>query len=273
MRNYMKWDLIKTFSGKNRHCFTSQDVIREYPDHKSIYLSRLLSDMVKQGMLYKVSRVVFHIVPLRAKSGFYVPDSHQLASYLMHNKEYYIGFYSAMQIHGLVLQPPVSREIIVTTKQIKPALRTIKGIDFQFVLHSEKRFFGYINTWINQFEKAKVSDLEKTIVDAVGKPQLCGGIMEVGNAIYQSHFKGRTDTQKLFYYLARFGSQVAKKRYLFLSELLGLEWTADHERMLENCRSGFSLLDPAALDQGIKRSRFGLKINVDIQRIKAAFDS
>ena len=269
----MKWDIIKTFSGKNMHCFTCQDVIREYPDEKSIYLSRLLSDMVKQGMLYKVSRVIYHIVPLRAKPGSYVPDSHQLAKYLMHNKEYYIGYYSAMQIHGLVLQASGLREIVVTAQQIRPTLRIIKGMEFQFVCHTGKRFFGYINTWINQFEKAKVSDLEKTIVDAVEKPQLCGGIMEVGSAIYHSHFKGRTDNQKLFYYLARYGSQVAKKRYLFLSELLGLEWTADHERMLENCRSGFSLLDPAAPDQGIKNSRFGLKINVDIQSIKAAFDS
>ena len=97
--------------------------------------------------------------------------------------------------------------------------------------------------------------------------------MEGGSAIYHSHFKGRTDNQKLFFYLARYGSQVAKKRYLFLSELLGLEWTADHERMLESCRSGFSLLDPAAPDQGFRRSRFGLKINVDIQSIKAPFNS
>ncbi|MEN8203941.1 MAG: hypothetical protein ABFS28_15180, partial [Bacteroidota bacterium] len=109
-----------------------------------------------------------------------------------------------------------------------------------------------------------------TLVDAVEKPYLCGGINQVGSAIYHSHFKERTDTQKLFYYLARYGSQVAKKRYLFLSDLLGLEWTANHERMLENCRAGFCLLDPAAPDQGRKRSRFGLKINVDAQSIKNA---
>ena len=114
----MKWDIIKTFSGQNTHCFTCQDVIREYPDEKSIYLSRLLSDMVKQGMLYKVSRVIYHIVPLSAKPGSYVPDSHQLAKYLMHNKEYYIGYYSAMLIHGLVIQPSGLREIVVTAQQI-----------------------------------------------------------------------------------------------------------------------------------------------------------
>ena len=43
-----------------------------------------------------------------------------------------------------------------------------------------------------------VSDLEKTIVDIAPKPQLCGGIVEVGNAIFQA--KARTDHDKLFIY-------------------------------------------------------------------------
>ncbi len=36
-----------------------------------------------------------------------------------------------------------------------------------------------------------VSDLEKTIVDIAPKPQLYGGIVEVGNAIFQA--KTQTD--------------------------------------------------------------------------------
>ena len=106
-----------------------------------------------------------------------------------------------------------------------------------------------------------VSDLEKTIVDAVSKPQLCGGIIEVGKAIY--HSKERTELQKLFYYLARNGSNAAKKRYLFLSDLLGLDWTSEHERMRSDSGSSISLLDPTGPDKGIKNSNFGLKINID----------
>ena len=86
-----------------------------------------------------------------------------------------------------------------------------------------------------------VSDLEKTIVDAVSKPQFCGGIVEVGKAIY--HSEERTELQKLFYYLARNRRHAAKKRYLFLSDLLGLEWTSEHERMRNDSGSSISLLD------------------------------
>ena len=111
-----------------------------------------------------------------------------------------------------------------------------------------------------------VSDLERTIVDIATKPQLCGGIVEVGNAIFQA--KDRTDHDKLFYYFARNMNKSSKKRFLFLTDLLGLEWTTEHERMMEELGTGISLLDPAAPDQGIKMRKFGLKINVDPIRIK-----
>ena len=119
--------------------------------------------------------------------------------------------------------------------------------------------------WVTNPEQAMVSDLEKTIVDAVSKPHLCGGINVVGKAIYLS--KRRTDLQKLFYYLARNGSQAAKKRYLYFSDVLGMEWTSDHERMLEESGSSFSPLDPAGPDRGMKNSRFGLKINIKVNTL------
>ena len=67
--------------------------------------------------------------------------------------------------------------------------------------------------------------------------------------------------------LSRNRSQAAKKRYLFLSDFLGLEWTSDHERMLGESGSSFSLLDPAEVDRGIKNSRFGLKINIEVNTL------
>ncbi len=177
-------------------------------------------------MLCKITRGNYHIIPINADPETYVPDGHQVAKYLMQNKEYYIGYTSAIKIHGLTLQSE-AREYVVTKKQMKPAIRSVGGITYQFIQHDATRFFGFTSIWINQFEKAMVSDLERTIVDIATKPQLCGGIVEVGNAIFQA--KGRTDHDKLFYYFARNMNKSAKKRFLFLTDLLGLEWTTEHE--------------------------------------------
>ncbi len=265
MSSQLRWSIIKQFSGRNTFGFRFRDVVKEFPEKHSVYLARILADMVDKGMLCKVTRNIYHIIPINADPETYFPDGHQVAKYIMQNKEYYIGYASAMKIHGLKLQSEL-KEYVITQKQTKPAIRSFGGITYQFILHDATRFFGFSSIWINQIEKAMVSDLEKTIVDIASKPQLCGGIVEVGNAIFQA--KARTDHDKLFYYLARNMNKSAKKRFLFLTDLLGLEWTTEHERMMEELGTGISLLDPAAPDQGRKRSKFGLKINVDPIQIK-----
>lgn len=265
MRSTISWDLIKRFSGNEQDCFTYQDVVLEYPDTDKIYLSRVLSGMVKKGMLIKLNRNLYHIVPTSLDAKSYIPDWHLVAKYLMQGKEYYIAYFSAMQIHGLITQPGL-KEIIVTNLQIKPSIKNIQGIEFQFVFHTKKRFFGFNNTWISQHEKVMVSDLEKTIVDAVSRPHLCGGLTEIGKAVYET--KAKVDHQKLLDYFIRNKSQAAKKRYLFLTDLLEIDWTSHHEGLLKDLGTSYPLLDTTGPDQGRKDSKFGLKINVDIDSIK-----
>ncbi len=265
MSSQLNWNIIKQFSGKNMFGFTFQDVVREFPEKNLVHLARTIAGMVDKGMLYKIAWNNYQIIPLNADPETYVPDRHQVAKYIMQNKEYYIGYASALEIHGLILQSE-AREYVVTKKQMKPAIRSFGKITYQFIQHDATRFFGLSSIWINQYEKAMLSDLEKTLVDIATKPRLCGGIIEVGNAIF--HAKDRTDHDKLFYYFARNINKSAKKRFLFLTELLDLEWTTEHEGMMKELGPGISLLDPAATYKGKIMRKFGLKINVDPIRIK-----
>ena len=260
----MNWDIIKKFSIKNKSCFSYRDVLAEYPDKDPGYLSKVLAAMVRLGMLMKLSRDVYHIIPLNADPKTYSPDSRLVAKYMMKGKDYYIAYSSAMNIHGLIGQTGF-KSMVVTNRQVQPPIKNIAGTKIQFIYHTYSRFFGYEEMWVTNQEQAMVSDLEKTIVDAVSKPQLCGGIIAVGKAIY--HSKERTDLQKLFYYLSRNGSHVAKKRYSFLSDFLNMKWTPDHERMLKESGSSISLLDPEGPDQGTRNSRFSLKINSEINTL------
>jgi len=265
MRNIVSWDIIKRFSGSDQDCFTFQDVLFEYPDVNKIYLSRVLSGMVEKGMLIKLSRNLYYIVPPSADPQKYIPDWHLVAKYLMRGKKYYIGYYSAMQVHGLITQPSL-KEIIVTNLQIKPSIKKIRGIEFQFVYHIEPRFFGFKNIWIDKHNKVMVSDLEKTFVDALTRPHLSGGLVEIGKALYET--KEKIDYQRLLDYLDRYGNEVTKKRYLFLVELLGLTWSNHYDEMLKEFGPSFPVLDTTGPNKGRKDSKFGLKINIDISTIK-----
>jgi len=256
----MKWIIIKLFSSKNVFDFTLQDLTREFPEKNRSYLARTLAEMVDKGMLCKISRGNYHIIPVHADPFTYVPGKYQVAKYLMHEKEYYIAYASAMKIHGLKSQHETS-VFVVTKKQMKPALISFGDISCQFILNKASRFFGFSSICITQLEEVMVSDLERTIVDISAKPQYCGGIAEVGKAIYQA--QDRMDMEKLFFYFANNMNNPAKKRFLFLTDLLGLKWTPEHKTLMEEIGSATSLLDPSTPRHGRRDRKFGLKINVD----------
>ena len=266
----MKWEIIKKFSSKNRCCFRYKEVVGEFQEMDRSYLSKVLSAMVSMGMLMKVDRDLYCIIPLSENPETYVPDSRVLAKCIMNEKGYYIAYASAMDIHGLTEQAG-PRTMVATKRQKQPARKCIRGLDFQYIYHNNRKFFGYQDIWINQQEQVLVSDLEKTIADAVSIPQLCGGIPGLGKALNRS--RERINLQKLFYYLARNGSHAAKKRYLFLSYFLELKWTTEHERMLADSGAGISLLDPANPERGRKNSRFGLSINVDLSSLRKSLQT
>ena len=265
MANNLNWEILKSFSNDEQECFTYSDVINKFPEIDSLYVSKVLSSMVRKGMLIKLKHNLYNIVPTNADAETYLPDWHIVAKNLMKGKKYYIGYYSAMQVHGLITQPSLI-EIIVTNIQIKPSTTIIRGVKFQFVNHTSERFFGYKNTWVSKFDKVLVSDLEKTIVDSVTRPHLCGGMVEVGKAIYET--RERVNLNTLVDYFNKNNSKAAIKRYLFLSNLLGLTWTEKHQSLLDDIGKSYSLLDTSAPDYGKQDSKFGLKINIDTETIK-----
>ncbi|MCF6360509.1 MAG: hypothetical protein L3J29_07080 [Cyclobacteriaceae bacterium] len=267
MKNNLSWKILKTFSSIDQDCFTTQDVIKKFEGTDKIYLSKVLSIMVNTGMLIKLNKGLYYIVPPSADAKNYIPDWHLVAKYLMQGRKYYIGYYSAMQLHGLITQPSLN-EIIVTQFRSSISSKKIQGIEFQFVNHIKKRFFGFQSMWLNEYEKVTVSDLEKTIVDAVTKPQLCGGMIEVGKAIYET--KNRIDLEKLSRYLVQNESHAATKRYLFITNIFDLKWTSYHEKLMQNSGNSYSVLDTSAPNEGVKNGEFKLKINLDINSIKNA---
>jgi predicted transcriptional regulator of viral defense system len=110
MSSQLSWSIIKRFSGKNMFGFRFQDVVREFLGKNPVPLARILADMVDKGMLCKITRDNYHMIPLNADSKTYVPDGLQVAKHLMLKKEYYIAYASARKVHGLTLQSEVNEE-------------------------------------------------------------------------------------------------------------------------------------------------------------------
>jgi predicted transcriptional regulator of viral defense system len=124
-------------------------------------------ELIKPGLYARIPASVL------INKGQYNTDPILIASKLV--EPYFLSFYTAFSLHGIAQQP------IYTTYITSPKLlRAFSYGDFSFhpVKVIPKRFFGY-EPIEYRGKKVWVSDLERTILDAFDRPQLCGGWQEI----------------------------------------------------------------------------------------------
>lgn len=209
---------------------------------------------------------VYYIIPYEQNAETFMPDWHLIAEHLVNGAKHYIGYYSALQIHNLITQPSLKEQIVVS-KQIRPSEITIKKIPFQFIYHNEKHFFGSKKIWIDSFNKVVCSDLEKTFIDCLFKPDYAGGIVEVAKAIYTSKARIKYDT--LLEYVKIFDSQAVIKRLGFLLEALDINSFIIQE-LLHMRTASYVLLDTELPKTGKRISRWRIQQNLETETIKSA---
>lgn len=258
--------LLSFFNEQNRSCFKYAEAFRVLSNSKKSAVKELLSDMAKRGLLMRLKERVYYIIPYEKNSELFMPDWHVVAENLVEGGNHYIGYYSALQIHNLITQPSLIEQIVVA-QQIKPSLLKIKNVSFQFIYHNELHFFGAKKIWIDSIHKVHCSDLEKTIVDCLFKPNYAGGIVEVAKAIYLS--KEKIKFARLLEYTEKFNSQAVIKRLGFLLELL--EITTNITAKLKKIKTpSYVLLDTELPKSGKRISRWSVQQNLDSETIKSA---
>ena len=258
--------LLSYFNGQNIACFDYSLACKALPNSKENAVRELLSDMTKRGLLMRLKDGIYHIIPYEQNPETFMPDWHLIAEYLVNNAKHYIGYYSALQIHGLITQPSLKEQIVVS-KQIRPSEIKIKSVPFQFIYHNEKHFFGAKKIWIDNFNKVLCSDLEKTIIDCLFKPDYAGGIVEIARAIYVSKEKIKYNT--LLEYAKKFNSQAVIKRLGFLLEVLEIETNIIDELHKLKTTSCIAL-DTELPKTGKIINRWSIQQNLETETIKSA---
>ncbi len=259
-------ELLSYFNGQNMNCFDNSLASKALPNSKPSTVRELLSDMTKRGILMRLKDGVYYIIPYEQNAETFMPDWHLIAEHLVNDAKHYIGYYSALQIHSLITQPSLKEQIVVS-KQIRPSEIKIKDVPFQFIYHNEKHFFGSKKIWIDSFNKVMCSDLEKTFIDCLFKPDYAGGIVEVARAIYTSKDKIKYDT--LLEYAKKFDSQAVIKRLGFLLEILEIN-TKVIQELQQMITSSYVLLDTELPKTGKRISRWSIQQNLESETIKSA---
>lgn len=222
--------------------------------------------MVRRGLLMRLKKGLYCLIPYEKDPEIFMPDWHLLAEPLTKGTEHYIGYYSALQIHNLIIQPSLKEQIVVA-KQLRPTQIEIKGVPFQFIYHNSEHFFGAKKIWVDSFHKVISSDLEKTFIDCLFKPDYAGGIVEIARALYIS--KDKIKFSKLLECAEKFNSQAVIKRLGFLLETLNIN-TDITEKLQELKTASYVVLDTELPKQGKRISRWSIQQNLEMETIKSA---
>jgi len=258
--------LLSYLNGQNITCFDYSLANKALPNSKASAIRELLSDMTKRGLLMRLKEGVYHIIPYEHNAEIFMPEWHLIAEHLVNDAKHYIGYYSALQVHNLITQPSLKEQIVVS-KQLRPSEIKVKDIPFQFIYHNKKHFFGAKKIWIDSFNKAMCSDLEKTIIDCLFKPDYAGGIVEIARAIYMS--KEKIKYNILLEYAKNFDSQAVIKRLGFLLEILEIN-TNIIDELQKLKTSSYITLDTELPKTGKRINRWSIQQNLDTETIKSA---
>ena len=262
-------EILTFFNEQDKYCFDYELARKALPKSNDSALRELLSDMTRRGLLMRVKRGLYCVIPYEQDAETFMPDWHLLAEYLVQDAEHYIGYYSALQIHNLITQPSLKEQIVVS-KQIRPSTLKIKEVPFQFIYHNEKHFFGTKRIWIDNFNKVVCSDLEKTIVDCLFKPDYAGGIVEIARAIYISRNKIKFDL--LLEYVIKFNSQAVIKRLGFVLELMEIK-TSILDNLQKLRTNSVVLLDTELPRTGKIKTKWSIQQNIETETIKSAIST
>jgi predicted transcriptional regulator of viral defense system len=259
--SYRSSQLLSSLIDQKKEFFTLDDAVNILSGKGNMTVRKLLSDMTKRGIIMRIRGGLYYRIPYEQKPDQYLPNWHLIAEAMVQPKDYYIGFYSALDIHGLITQPSLVEQV-VTQEQVKPRTQQVKNVRFEFITLSQGRFFGYKKQWINDFYKIECSDLEKTILDSLYKPGYAGGITEITKALYKGREKFKA--VKFLDYLEKYDKQVVYKRLGFIINRLGL--FPDLQDLISRKISlSYAPLDPSFPKQGNYCSKWGIIENFDFK--------
>jgi len=123
-----------------------------------------------------------------------------------------VSYWNAMNYHGLTEQIP--NVIYVKTDKDKRS-KIYFGIRYFFTRKASKCISGYITEGVGNHQY-KISNIERTIVDAFDKPKLSGGYAEIIKAFN----KAEIDENRLIEYCKEENNISLAKRLAYLTDIL-----------------------------------------------------
>ena len=244
--------LVRSLAGQGKAIFSIADASRLIGGGAKETVHRLA---LKKWVL-PLKRGLYAMVPLDV--GVKGADSFVLHNFVIASmlvEPYYIGYWSALNYHGLMDQIP--RTTFVATTRARHPVQVLEA-EYYFVKLARGKFFGWSEVEV-EGRIVRVSDPEKTVADCLDHPEHCGGIEQVARAIYFSHEE--IDLGRVVEVAGRMGNRTILKRLGHVLEVTSL--LPRYRKLFAGYQpsAGFPRLDPLSPKAGKHDGRWKLLVN------------
>ena len=220
-----------------------------------------LARLVRKGWLERIEKGKYLIVPLEAgPDRIWTENAHVIAGHLVNPAM--VSHWSALDYWNLTEQVPRVTYVQTTARKENRRPRVL-GMQFRIVRVKSRKFFGSHAYRAGEVQ-VTVTDREKTIVDCLDRPDLSGGVDQVGKALLVAD--GDVDWDRTTMYLRQFGSGSVVKRLGFLVEALELTHPPEPrmlDQWLDLLTAGISKLDPSTPRESHRiATRWRMEVNL-----------
>ena len=254
--------LITKLASEGRSIFSIADA-QELSGKSYSTVLKDLRRLVDAGWVVKLSSGIYALVPLSAGSEA-IPEANRymIARELIKPASYYLSHDSAFELHNMLTRP-VTTVTVASPRRL--GNRTVLKVPYRFIYVPKEKIWGISSIWVTPSEQVQISDMERTILDGLARPELCSGVSEVATGLWIR--KDDLDWKKMILYVQKMGSLVVAKRLGYLLELYGLG-LSHISQLREMIGESYALLDPMLPAGGPYLARWRLQINVDTKTLE-----
>jgi len=226
----------------------------------------LLHKATQRGLVARLKSGLFTLVPQELGSETeYSGNPYLAARALVGKTPYYLSHATAMELHRMVTQPRLG--IFVSTPKRMMA-RAMQSTQYKFIFIRPEQIFGTVPHWITKQEQVILSDVERTVVDGLRRPEYCGGITEVARGLWMRHEDMKVE--KLIQYATRLKVGAVIRRLGYLLETYHLASPALLDQLRNGLTRTYDLLDPLQPAGGQYINRWRLRLNIPMDELDSA---
>jgi predicted transcriptional regulator of viral defense system len=241
--------LLDDLAAEGKEAFTSAD-IRQLGELSPQAASNMLSRLVDTGLVDRVARGRYVLRPFGALGTRAASQDVALAvGAVFSGRPHRIAYRSALEWHGLLEHP--SRTIVLAVAS-RPSIRELSGRQLRVVVERPARIeVGAMPAG----HGARVSSVERAVLESAARPSLAGGIQVVAAALARAPI----DAEKLESIARRLGARTALHRLGSIAETLELDSLKATFSPLSTVGRVIQLDPEAQSDSGWLDARWGVE--------------